>query len=44
MPYYSRGWTGMADMGGTMVWALDGDTDDGALTDALFIGLVRHHD
>jgi chitinase len=32
------------DLGGAMVWSLDGDTDTGTLTDALFDGLVRHHD
>jgi chitinase len=31
-------------LGGAMVWELSGDTDTGTLTDALFDGLVRHHD
>jgi chitinase len=31
------------DLGGAMVWSLDGDTDTGTLTSALYDGLVRHH-
>jgi chitinase len=31
-------------LGGAMVWSLDADTDDGALTEAIFTGLTRHRD
>ncbi|OLE21416.1 MAG: glycosyl hydrolase [Catenulispora sp. 13_1_20CM_3_70_7] len=30
------------DLGGAMVWSLDGDTDNGALTTAIYAGLHRH--
>jgi len=30
------------DLGGAMVWSLDADTDNGALTTAIFNGLTRH--